>query len=404
MSHEHTEPTMSDQSFNSRDITATTTDGNSEGASALPPMVDGTEWSRRDLLRLGGVSALMAAAGSLTGCRTRVCGPMADDTAVALTGAPLAGPRPSGAFRLVHFTDIHIKPEHNAEQGTRTALRHVRQTAPDAQLLITGGDLLMDAMDQTKERTSEYWSLFQRVLKDEWKGPVEHCIGNHDIWGWGKEKSKTTGSEPLWGKKWWMQMVNKQRTYGSFDQGPWHIVILDSVQPYLDGYQGGLDDEQFAWLENDLASVAPGRFTLIVSHIPILSMGMIDCDARKPPEPGPRREGFHIGIGAMMMDAHRLLRLFQKHPHVKACLSGHIHIVEHLRYLGIDFFCSGAVCGMWWRDFAANREFMTRRFRQGDVPVELRPARADPGYAVVDLHPDGRVTSVYHTFAWTPSK
>jgi len=400
MSHERTEPTTSDNRFTPGHVHATTGKGVMTQVAA---MAEGTEWSRRDLLRLGGVGVLMAAAGSLTGCKTRLIN-LDEPKTQPLTGAPLAGPRPDGAFRLVHFTDIHIKPEHNAEQGTRTALRHVRQTAGDAQLLLTGGDLLMDAMDQTKERTSEYWSLFNRVLKEEWKGPVEHCIGNHDIWGWGKERSKTTGSEPLWGKKWWMQMVGKERTYSSFDKGPWHIVILDSVQPYLDNYQGGLDDEQFAWLENDLSSVAPGRFTLVVSHIPILSMGMIDCDARKPPEPGPRREGFHIGIGAMMMDAHRLLRLFQKHPHVKACLSGHIHIVEHLRYLGIDFFCSGAVSGMWWRDFAANREFMTRRFRQGDVPVELRPARADPGYAVVDLHPDGRVTSVYHTFAWTPSK
>ncbi|MBX9738215.1 MAG: metallophosphoesterase [Phycisphaerales bacterium] len=351
--------------------------------------------SRRRALMLGSAGALIGAAGSLSACARMPQGRSAGGVTID---------QARGSTRLVHFTDPHIRPEFNAVKGVDAALAHVQANAGDADMLIGGGDMIMHAMDQELARTRELWSLWTRAVKNGCAMPVEYCIGNHDIWGWNKEKSKSAGTEATWGKKWWSEITGRATTYKAIDRGLWRIVILDSVQPLGASYQGRLDEEQFAWLENQLTTAGAGRHVLVISHIPILCISMIDCDARLYPNAeGEGRMGLVLGSGAMHMDAHRLLRLFQRVGNVRACLSGHIHTVDHMNYLGIDWFCNGAVCGMWWRDFAANMEFMKKRFREGDVPLEHRPARADPGYAVVDLFDDGRVARKYVTFGWTPA-
>jgi hypothetical protein len=64
---------------------------------------------------------------------------------------------------------------------------------------------------------------------------------------------------------------------------------------------------------------------------------------------------------------------------VKVCLSGHIHLVDRVDYLGVSYLCNGAVSGAWWK--GPNQEFGN-------------------GYAIVDLFPDGAFTSTYHQFDW----
>jgi len=360
--------------------------------------------SRRRALILGSTGALLGAAGTLSACAKLPQGRSAGGVTID---------QPRGSTRLVHFTDPHIRPEYNSVKGVATALDHVHANAGDADVLVTGGDLVMDVFNEPYERSREVWSLWSKTAADHCRVPMEHCIGNHDIWGWNKDRSKTTGSEAAWGKKWWMEVTGRTSTYKSIDRGRWRIVILDSIQPLQGvnsagvqqyGYQGRLDEEQFAWLENQLMTAGAGRHVLVISHIPILCISMVDCDARLYPNAeGEGRMGLVLGAGAMHMDAHRILRLFQRTGNVRACLSGHIHTLDHMKYQGIEWFCNGAVSGMWWRDFAANVDFMKKRFRQGDVPVEHRPARADPGYAVVDLFDDGGVRRKYVTFGWVPA-
>ncbi len=360
--------------------------------------------SRRRALILGSTGALIGAAGTLSACAKMPQGRAAGGVTID---------QARGATRLVHFTDPHIRPEYNSVKGVAAAFEHVHANAGDADMLVGGGDLIMHSMDQEFARTRELWSLWMSAVKSGCSMPVEYCIGNHDIWGWNKDRSKSSGDEATWGKKWWSQVTGRAKTYKAIDRGLWRIVILDSIQPLEGvnsagvmqyGYQGRLDDEQFAWLENQLMTAGAGRHVLVISHIPILCISLIDADARLYPNAeGEGRMGLVLGAGAMHMDAHRILRLFQRTGNVRACLSGHIHTVEHMNYQGIDWFCNGAVSGMWWRDFAANVDFMKKRYRQGDVPVEHRPARADPGYAVVDLFDDGRVARKYVTFGWVPA-
>ncbi len=60
----------------------------------------------------------------------------------------------------------------------------------------------MDCYRQNRDRTRVQWDLWTNTLRQENSLPIKSCIGNHDIWGWDKAKSGSTGNEPDFGKKW----------------------------------------------------------------------------------------------------------------------------------------------------------------------------------------------------------
>ena len=114
------------------------------------------------------------------------------------------------------MTDTHIEPELRAPEGgrhvSRTSAR--RNTAPFGGAAATilwislhGGDMVFDSGDVGAARTKEQWDLFTKAVKDNWAGPINYAIGNHDIFGLNKAKSGTTGEEPNWGKRWPMELL-----------------------------------------------------------------------------------------------------------------------------------------------------------------------------------------------------
>ncbi len=165
-------------------------------------------------------------------------------------------------------------------------LKHVQSQAEKPDLILFGGDCVMDAFEQTRERTQAQWDLWKGILKAENSIPFKTCIGNHDIWGWRKSKSKATGNEPDYGKKYAVEMLGLPGPYYSFDQAGWHFIALDGVQPGVDEskYSTFLDDEQFDWLEKDLGGVPATTPVLIWSHVPIVSAMPMLAPARRPPE------------------------------------------------------------------------------------------------------------------------
>ncbi len=102
----------------------------------------------------------------------------------------------------------------------------------------------------------------------------------------------------------------------------------------------------------------------VLSHIPILSSAAYFD--------GERVNGSNWVVpGAWMhIDAKRIKDLFCRHPNVKVCLSGHLHMVDDVTYLGVRYLCNGAVCGGWWKG----------NYQQ-----------FGPAYAVLDLYEDGHV-------------
>lgn len=278
-------------------------------------------------------------------------------------------------LRLGHLNDVHVQPERGATDGMVAALRHVQRSDEPPQLILTGGDAIMDSLAAGSERTNLQWRIWHQVIRDECSLPIEHCIGNHDVWGWDRERSKTSGKESQWGKERALDALGLDSRYRSFDRAGWHIVVLDSI--FADPetvYQGRLDDEQFEWLAEDLNKVASETPILVVSHIPILTVATVEFEKQLRADPRRRRKLSH-------QDAGRIVKLFKAHTNVKLCLSGHLHLTERIEYAGVTYVCSGAVSGNWWKG---------------------KHHGTEEGYALVDLYDDGSFDWQYVDYGWQP--
>jgi len=309
--------------------------------------------SRRDLLR-----GLGAALGALFAGR-----------AVSTTASVQETSNP-GTFRFVHLTDIHVQPELKAAEGMAACLRHVAQLDPAPDFILTGGDLVMDALEQDVQRTTLLFDLFTRVLRDNTNLPVHHCIGNHDVFGWGK-KHGVTPETPRYGKKMFCEVFGYEKTYYTFDHKGWRFFVLDSVQPSEKLlYEGGLDPEQWEWLEEQLQKKPANMPGVIVSHIPFVTVTVLP-DAVQDYQ-------FRIGAASLCKGAQRVSLLLPQH-NVRLALSGHIHMVDEVEYRGVKYVCDGAVSGRWWK--GVNKGF-------------------PEGYGVFDLSPDGSVKYQYVTYGW----
>jgi 3',5'-cyclic AMP phosphodiesterase CpdA len=221
----------------------------------------------------------------------------------------------------------------------------------------------MDALEADKAKTQTQWDLFHKILKQENSLPIYHCIGNHDVWGWFIKENKPD-NDRLYGKVWVVETQGMKNRYYSFTKGKWHFIILDSVQLNpAGGYIAYLDAEQLSWLQEELKQVPPDKFICVVSHIPILSI-CAGLFFNKTETNGDLK----IQRNLMHTDFLALKKIFLNYPNIKLCISGHIHLQDELDYLGIRYYCNGAVCGNWWS--GAFQEF-------------------DPAYAVMDLYDDG---------------
>ncbi len=300
--------------------------------------------------------------------------------AAALGIPALVSARPARArtrvARIAHLTDLHIQPERRAAEGVAACLRHVRALPDPPELIVTGGDLIMDGFEQDEARTKLQWDLFRKVMADEAGLPVEHCLGNHDIWGWNKGKSGTNGDEAMWGKKWALDQLGLARPYRSFDRFGWHMIVLDSVYPNGTGYIAHLDEEQMDWLRADLAGTARTTPVLVVSHIPILSVTGVTGSPKKD---ATVRE---VSSSVLHDDSQQIRGLFAAHGNVRLAVSGHMHRIDRVDFNGTTYLCNGAVSGNWWK--GAHYE-------------------CHEGYAVLDLYDDGSFGHEYVRFGWKAS-
>ncbi|MCS6830407.1 MAG: metallophosphoesterase [Armatimonadota bacterium] len=274
-------------------------------------------------------------------------------------------------LRVAHLTDIHVQPEGKAVQGMINCLKAVHETPDRPNLILFGGDNVMDVFAQKRERAKTLADLWRKMVMDYCQIPYRICIGNHDVWGWNKETSGCTGQEPEYGKKWAMDTFGLQTPYYSFEQAGWKFVVLDSTYPHGNDYKGRLDDEQFEWLKEQLRRTPATTPVLILSHIPILSASaFLDGENEK--------SGDWVVPGAWMhIDARRIIELFYQHKNVKLCLSGHIHLLDRVEYNGVGYICDGAVSGAWWGG----------NYHQ-----------TPPGWGLIDLYADGTFTHEYRSF------
>ena len=271
-------------------------------------------------------------------------------------------------LRFAHLTDVHMEPELRAPEGLAACLHHLQSQKDAPSFIASGGDSIFDALHQTKDRVDTQWKLWHSTWKNENSLPIEYCIGNHDCWGMGEK------SDPLYGKKYALDQMQLAKPYRSFDRAGWHFIVLDSIQPKTDGswYTCYLDEEQFAWLEQDLAQTPAGTPVVVLSHVPLVSAAVVVVSK------SGGEKGYTIN-GGMHSDSGRIVALFDKHPNVKLCLSGHIHLYEQIQYNGVTYISNGAVSGNWWKGVHY---------------------KTDNGYAIVNLYDDGSFDNEYITYGW----
>ena len=266
------------------------------------------------------------------------------------------------SIRFAHITDIHVKPGTIPETGMAKALQHVQKQKP--QFIINGGDCIMDALEADKQKTQTQFTLYKTILAKENSLPIYHTIGNHDIWGWFVKNDESIKGDKLYGKQWAVEELSMPARHYSFTKGKWKFIVLDSTQLNpAGGYIAYVDPTQLDWLTQELNNTPKETFICIVSHIPVLSI-CAGLFFNKTEANGDLK----IQRNLMHTDFLTLKKLFLQYPNIKVCLSGHIHLQDELDYLGIKYYCNGAVSGNWW----------------GGKFQEFAPA-----YAMIELFDDG---------------
>lgn len=278
---------------------------------------------------------------------------------------------PEGSFSFAHLTDIHMTPKLRAPQGLRQCIQAVNALPNGNAFVLTGGDLIMDALDAEASYVQEQWACFEEAMQ-ALRVPVHHTIGNHDIGGW-SHKGRIAKDAPEYGKAYFANKYGQGTTYRSFDHAGWHFILLDSVALDQDSgdYYGWIDDAQVDWLKTDLAKTGKQTPIIVSTHIPFVSVwGQFNADPRKGE--GPK---------GLVNNAH-LVRKVLGGYNVKLVLCGHGHVSERIELSHFNrttFIQGGAVCGMWWKG---------------------RVAGNPEGFGVVTCRPDGTFTYEYRDYGW----
>ncbi len=235
---------------------------------------------------------------------------------------------------FVFMTDIHIQPERNAIEGVKKAIQKINELKPD--FVITGGDLIMDALAVSYERADSLYNLYNETIKLI-KAPVYNTIGNHEIFGW-YEKSGVSREHPEFGKKMFQNRIGKN--YQSVIFKNIKIFILDSVEelPEKGRYYGYVSQDQIDWLKDELSKTDTSMVLIVSTHIPLLTTfsqirnGAMAANDR----------------GLVVENSKEIFDLFKRH-NLKLVLQGHLHIYEDINIQNkIRFITGGAVSARWW--------------------------------------------------------
>lgn len=243
------------------------------------------------------------------------------------------------SFTFAFLTDIHLQPESNAPEGFKKAIDTINVLKPD--FVITGGDMIMDALAQTYGRADSLYNMYEEAVND-FNMPVYNTMGNHEIYGI-YEEANASPTHPEYG-----EMMFKKRLsdlYYSFDYKGWKFMILNSVEDTREsGYIGEIDSLQVEWIKKELAKTDTSMPIVLSTHIPFFTVFMQKYYGSTEPN----------GESLVVTNAKEVVDLFEDHK-LKLVLQGHLHTVEDIYVDGIHFITGGAVSGKWWH--GANRGF-----------------------------------------------
>ena len=236
-------------------------------------------------------------------------------------------------FSFAFITDIHLQPESNAIEGFLEAIDTINDLKPD--FVITGGDLIMDALGQRYGRADSLYTLYLETVK-ALKMPVYNAMGNHEIYGI-YSRSGADPEHPDYGEKMFENRIGK--SYYSFEHKGWKFMILNSIEDTgKDSYIGLIDNDQIEWIKEELQKTDSTIPLAIITHIPFITANTQKYQGTTL----PNDSSLVISNGKEVLD------LFEGH-NLKLVLQGHLHLVEDIFIDDIHFITGGAICAAWWR-------------------------------------------------------
>lgn len=235
----------------------------------------------------------------------------------------------SESFSFVFLTDIHLKPEMNAPKGFQMAIDKVNELNPD--FVLTGGDLVYDAMRGNQARSDTLFSLYKNMSAG-FNMPVYNCIGNHDLFAIYAESPETSDHPDY---KYGMFERYFGKTYYSFDHKGWHFVVLNSLDVTENKrYTGVFSEEELKWLKDDLAKVDTTTPLVLTTHLPMLT-----ARAQVKGSEGRGNVSNSAEIFEMLEDYKKVL-----------ILQGHIHWKEYgVINDRIHYITGGSIAGNGWK-------------------------------------------------------
>lgn len=243
------------------------------------------------------------------------------------------------SFSIAFLTDIHIQPEENAVAGFTQALDLVNKLNPD--FILTGGDLIMDALGQSYGRADSLYNLYQEVIKKS-NMPVYNTMGNHEIYGIYK-RSSADPANPEYGELMFEKRLGK--SYYAFDHKGWKFIIINSIEDTKKGkYVGQIDTAQISWIKSELKNTSPSTPIVISTHIPFITAYTQKYGGSTLPNDS----------SLVVCNSKEVIDLFNGY-NLKLVLQGHLHTVEDIYIDGIHFITGGAVSAGWWK--GPNRGF-----------------------------------------------
>ncbi|MBN2697853.1 MAG: metallophosphoesterase [Bacteroidales bacterium] len=263
-------------------------------------------------------------------------------------------------FTFAFLTDIHLQPERGAIEGFQMAIDCVNTLKPD--FVITGGDLVMDAMGVTHERADSLYDLYETMMK-KFSMPVYNAIGNHELYGIDK-RTGTNPEHPDYGEKMFENRFGKR--YYSFDHKGWHFMILDGIEEGTGewgNYIGMVDSVQLEWIKEDLSATDTVTPIAVCIHIPLITVMPQVLH-------GPL---YNEVYSSVVINSRDVLLPFVNH-NLRLVLQGHLHILEEITIAEkTTFITGGAVCGKWWNtpeDTDIQEGFVMVRVKDGDFSWE----------------------------------
>jgi len=231
------------------------------------------------------------------------------------------------------MTDIHVQPERNAISGFLQAIDSVNLQQPE--FVLTGGDLVMDALAQPFSRSDSLYSIYLDCLQ-RFISPVYNTIGNHELFAVYKNAGADT-LHPMSGTGMYEQRIGK--TYYSFMHGGWKFMVLNTIMVTPQrSYIGGIDSVQIAWIMKELSTTHPSTPICLSVHIPLMTVfAQVTAGATAPNSPG-----------LVVTNAREILGLFKEH-NLRLVLQGHLHYLEDITVGGVRFITCGSVASGWWK-------------------------------------------------------